>query len=175
MKYIVSLVAISLLQALALISIGSSQAFAQGWTKLQTFDGYISYVKFLDANTGFVGLGISLGASRKGPVEIDKTADGGATWIKATIPSGYTGGEGEISDILMVDSLNGWAAICCRGNIGGKALWHTTDGGLNWNETPLIGEGTSVRITPRAMVVTDIEGYIHVSTDSGKTFSDLQQ
>ena len=82
---------------------GSDSALAQSWKKIGTFDGYICLVKFLDANTGFVGLGISPGkyVSGASPVELDKTTDGGKTWIKTSIPSGYGG---EIGDILMVDS-----------------------------------------------------------------------
>lgn len=145
---------------------------AQTWTNIGTFDSYISFVKFFDANTGFVGTGVSSGKGVTGPVEIEKTTDGGKTWVRAKIPGGYTG---EIGDIIMVDALTGWCAMTIdrNGNGTGRcALWRTTDGGLNWNETSLQGAGTSVRITPKAMVVTDILGNGHISTDGGNTFSD---
>ena len=169
MKNIVRIISLTLLQVLSAISIVGSQASAQGWTKLHTFDGYICLAKFLDANTGFVGLGVSPGRVPTGPVGVYKTTDGGKTWMQATIPSGYGG---EIGDILMVDSMNGWLAMTVWGGSGDKALWHTSDGGLTWNETPLVGSGTSVKITPSAMIVTDIAIAGHISTDGGKTFSD---
>ena len=97
--------------------LGSDSVLAQSWKKIGTFDGYICLVKFLDANTGFVGLGISPGkyVSGASPVELDKTTDG---WqdvgVKTSIPSGYGG---EIGDILMVDSLNGWLAMTAWGEV----------------------------------------------------------
>ncbi len=140
---------------------------AQTWTKLHTFDGYICLAKFLDANTGFVGFGVSPGKGLTCAIELDKTTDGGKTWVKATIPGGYGG---EIGDILMVDSLHGWLAMTAW-NGGNSALWRTSDAGLTWNETSLAGSGTSVRITPSAMVVTDLLGDLHISTDGGNTFT----
>jgi photosystem II stability/assembly factor-like uncharacterized protein len=153
---------------LTLFVAGAGSAEAQSWKKIGTFDGYICLAKFLDANTGFVGLGISPGksVSGPGPVELDKTTDGGKTWIKASIPSGYGG---EIGDLIMVDSLHGWLAMTAYGG-GSKALWSTSDAGLTWNETQLAGSGTSVKITPSAMIVTDIFSNGHISTDGGQTF-----
>ena len=153
------------------ISFGMRSAQAQTWKTLHTFDGYICLAKFLDANTGFVGLGVSPGRVVDGPspIELYKTTDGGKTWVKATIPSGYGG---DIGDILMVDSMNGWLAMTVYGGLGDKALWRTTDGGLTWNETQLVGAGTAVQITPAAMIVTDIFNQVHISTDKGNTFTD---
>ncbi len=152
-----------------IVTAGSAKA--QSWTKIRAFDGYISLVKFLDVNTGFVALGIAPGKPVTGPspVELDKTTDGGKTWITCSIPSGYGG---EIAEILMVDSLNGWIAMAAYGGSGNSALWHTTDAGLSWNETSLTGCGSAVRITPSAMTVTDVIGNGHTSTDGGNTFSD---
>ncbi|MFI5201028.1 MAG: T9SS type A sorting domain-containing protein [Candidatus Kapaibacterium sp.] len=149
---------------------GARLAGAQTWTKVHTFDGYICLAKFLDENTGFVGLGVSPGRVVDGPspIELYKTTDGGKTWIKATIPSGYGG---DIGDLLMVDSMNGWLAMTVYGGSGNKALWRTSDGGLTWNETQLVGSGTAVQITPAAMTVTDIFNEVHVSTDKGNTFT----
>ena len=140
------------------------------WKTLHTFDGYICLAKFLDANTGFVGLGVSPGRSVPGPspIELYKTTDGGKTWTKATIPSGYGG---DMGDILMVDPMNGWLAMTVYGGGGNKALWRTSDGGLTWNETQLVGSGTAVQITPAAMTVTDIFNQVHISTDKGSTFT----
>jgi photosystem II stability/assembly factor-like uncharacterized protein len=156
---------VSILMLISMIGAGSAEA--QSWMKLGTFKGYICLAKFLDANTGFVGFGVSPGKGVTCSIELEKTTDGGKTWVKATIPSGYGG---EIGDILMVDSLNGWLAMTAW-NGGNSALWHTTDAGMTWNETPLGGSGTSVKITPSAMIVTDLLGSGHISTDGGKTFS----
>ncbi len=149
--------------------LGAGSVQAQSWKRIGTFDGYICLAKFLDANTGFVGLGVSPGKNLSGPVELDKTTDGGKTWIKASIPGGYGG---QIGDLIMVDPLHGWLAMTAWGGSGNKALWQTTDGGLTWEETRLVGSGTSVQITPNAMIVTDIIGNGHISTDGGNTFSD---
>ncbi len=159
------------IRLLLLVILGAGSAEAQPWTKLHTFDGYISLVKFLNTNTGFVALGIAPGKPANGPspVELDKTTDGGKTWIKCSIPSGYGG---EIADLNMVDSLNGWIAMAAYGGSGDKALWRTTNGGLMWNETQLAGCGNAVRVTPAAMIVTDVIGNFHISTDGGNTFFD---
>ncbi len=142
---------------------------AQTWTKLHTFDGHICLAKFLNANTGFVGIGTSPGSQvGNGPVALYKTTDGGTTWSEVSIPSGYSG---EIGDILMVDSLHGWLAMAAYRS-GNSALWRTNDAGLTWNETQLAGCGTSVTITPSTMIVTDINNRGHISTDGGNTFSD---
>ncbi|HEX5315703.1 MAG TPA: choice-of-anchor D domain-containing protein, partial [Candidatus Kapabacteria bacterium] len=147
---------------------GVRPAQAQSWKKIGTFNGYICIAKFLNEKVGFVGLGVSPGSPHQSPVELYKTTDGGASWDQATIPGGYGG---EIGDILMVDSLHGWIAMTVYQGSGNKALWHTNDAGITWTETALVGSGTSVRITPRAMIVTDLFNQGHISTDGGATFS----
>ncbi len=144
-----------------------TDCLAQSWQKLATFDGYICLAKFLDANTGFVALGLTPGWLSPQPVGVYKTTDGGQSWVQCTTPSGYSG---EIGDILMTDSLNGWLAMTCWGG-GVSALWNTTNAGLTWNESPLQGSGTSVAITPSAMIVTDLLNQGHISTDGGNTFT----
>ncbi len=147
----------------------TDQLRAQTWQRLATFDGYISFVKFLNDSIGFVGLGLSPGATlQQPPIQLYHTTDGGKTWKVVVTPSGYSG---EIADIQMVDSVNGWLAMTVYGGQGNRALWRTTDAGLTWNETSLVGSGTSVGFTPNAMVVTDLFNQGHVSTDGGKTFS----
>ncbi len=142
---------------------GVSPARAQ-WTKLATFDGYISCVRFVNDTLGFVGLGLSPGMPLTAPpIKVYRTTDGGLTWNPATVPQGYSG---EICDIQMADTKNGRLAIT-----GGRcALWKTTDGGVTWNETSLFGTGTSVRVTPSAIVVTNLFGLGYISTDGGLTF-----
>jgi len=159
-----------LLSLLVSFAAGLSTAKAQTWKKIGTLDGYISLVKFLDANTGFVGVGVPPGKPVTGPspLELQKTTDGGKTWFKVSIPTGYGGA---IADLNMVDSLNGWIAMAVWGGSGNKALWRTTDAGMTWNETGLAGCGNTVRITPSAIVVTDVLGNFHISTDGAKTFS----
>ncbi len=141
---------------------GSAQA--QGWKKVATFNGLIANVKFLNSRVGFVTLGIY---SVSNSVALYKTTDGGATWVQATIPSGY---DGRIDDIDMIDSLHGWIAVADYHGAGNRALWHTTDAGMTWNQTPLVGWGTSVTHTPRAVIITDFGNYFHISTDGGATF-----
>ncbi len=157
----------AILQLLVVPIIDVGRVSAQGWSKIGTFNGYICLAKFLDENTGFVGLGISPGKPLNGPVGLYKTTNGGTSWITCVIPGGYGG---QIGDLIMVDSLHGWVAMTAYGG-GSKALWRTSDAGLTWTETQLGGSGTCVRITPSAMVVTDIFSPGHISTDGGSTWT----
>jgi len=170
-------IVLSLLRSLKRLCIAGSISFfavacanAQSWTSIKTFEGYISRVKFLNPNTGFVALGIPPGKPAGGPkpVALYKTTDGGQTWLQATIPSGYAA---EIADIEMVDSLHGWIAMAAWGGTGDRALWRTTDAGMTWTETSLVGTGTEVHVTPSAIIVTDLGNHFHISTDGGNTFS----
>ena len=127
-KILVSVVT-SILSFWMIVACGASPARAQ-WTKLATFDGYISCVRFVNDTLGFVGLGLSSGMPlTQPPIKVYRTTDGGLTWYAATVPGGYSG---EIGDIQMVDTHNGWLAMKAWSGTGNTALWHTMDGGLTW-------------------------------------------
>src|SRR5581483_1203147 len=162
----------SLLRLMMIVSavqfLCNGDSVAQSWQKLSTFPGYICIAKFLNPDTGFVGLGLTPGWLSPQAVGLYKTTDGGKSWMQCSIPSGYAG---EIGDIVMTDSINGWLAMTCWGGSGNRALWKTSDGGLTWNETPLIGSGTAIAMTAHAMIVTDLSNHGHLSTDGGATFT----
>jgi hypothetical protein len=126
---------------------------------------------FLNESVGFAGIGIGPGASYTSSHDIYKTTDGGTTWVKTKTPAPI--GTGDVTQINMLDSINGWASVIDYSNATG--LWKTSDGGLTWNDVPLPVQGsrrgsTSVALTSHAMVVTDIYGPAFISTDSGTTF-----
>lgn len=137
------------------------------WQEIGQFPSPISCVMFTSPEVGFVGLGLGPGGIL-GQVGIFKTLDAGKTWIETQIPQGYTG---DISQILMIDDLNGWAGVIpwkCSKDVG---LWRTTDGGLTWNETSVTSGITSLYQTSTTFVATDIFSRGHLSFDSGRTWT----
>src|SRR5207302_4270362 len=64
------------------------------------------------------------------------------------------------------DSLHGFASV-----IGDQSgLWSTSDAGISWQRTSLIGSGTSVSVTSKAIVVTDLFSNTQISIDGGITW-----
>src|SRR5689334_22638588 len=145
-------------------AVGTLQA---QWQKLATLNGAPSIVKFFTPDFGLLGNGASPGSpGRNVALAIFRTTDGGFTWASAKIP---VQGIGEVTDFFMTDSLNGWASIINYPGTG-SALWRTVDGGISWKATSLTGDGTSVFLTPKALIVTDIFTNNHISRDSGRTW-----
>jgi photosystem II stability/assembly factor-like uncharacterized protein len=133
---------------------------------ISKFPAPISCVTFTSPQVGFVGLGLGPGGIL-GQVGIYKTIDAGKTWVETSIPSGYTG---DVSQILMLDDKNGWAAIIPWSCSKTTGLWRTNDGGLSWTETNLQGGVTSLYQTSSVLVATDIYSLGHLSFDSGRTW-----
>ncbi len=96
---------------------------------------------FFNEFVGFVGT--------SGDAGIFKTTDGGKTWIIGKIPSGYAG---NITDIFMADSLQGWATV--EDPRAAPCIWSTIDGGLTWSPVGLNGNYSSLYKTPSALIVT---------------------
>ncbi len=156
---------VTILLVLRLLIIEPSCLFAQ-WRQIAQFPSEIDFVKFISPTTGFLGFGIAPGG-RNGTCAIYKTSNGGEAWTKCTIPSGYTGA---VTQILMTDEQLGWATVTpwnCSGNNG---LWSTSDGGLSWKETGLVGLCSSINITRAGIILTDLTGRMHISTDGGSSF-----
>ncbi|HYM19698.1 MAG TPA: YCF48-related protein [Candidatus Kapabacteria bacterium] len=100
-----------------------------------------------------------------------RTTNGGTSWNTANVEqlsSGYG-----IQDILMVDSLNGWA---CGGCDAGYSLWHTSNGGNNW-VVASANDGrysVSIRKTAAGLLVSDFYNhYLRLSIDGGISFKDI--
>ena len=149
--------------------LASSVSAQPSWQLKATFPHQMNFVTFVDGNNGFVGLGLGPGGIL-GTCAIYKTSDGGNSWNACTIPANYTG---SVTGVLMLDGLNGLASVCpwqCAGNNG---LWRTTDGGLSWAETGIMGACTSISQSGSAIILTDIFGNVHISRDQGQTFIDL--
>jgi photosystem II stability/assembly factor-like uncharacterized protein len=71
------------------------------------------------------------------PTRILFTADGGATWTRATTPAGA----GAVSWLGFADDRVGYALAQTGRNaqakVTGVALWRTTDGGAHWSRVAL--------------------------------------
>ena len=136
------------------------------WQRIATLQGTASVVKFFTPTFGLLGNGASLGGpAGKVSLAIFRTTDGGFTWLPSTIP---TQGIGAVTDFYMMDTLNGWASVI------GAGLWRTFDGGITWNATTYSGNGSSVHLTSRALIVTDIGSNTQISVDSGVTWFQMQ-
>ncbi len=103
-----------------------------------------------------------------GPVYgIYLTTDGGNSWQKANVPSGYVGA---ITQIVMTDTSKGWASVEEPGTL--PALWRTIDGGRNWAPTGIIGDFACVYDTKKIVTVTTRSKTRNgeTSLDGGATF-----
>lgn len=78
------------------------------------------------------------------------TNDGGKTWKRATIPSGFSG---NITQIFMTNRQRGWATIEEPGPLR-PCLLKTTDGGLTWVVVGPNAYLSSVYETPSAVIAT---------------------
>lgn len=114
----------------------------ESWLRKPLPDGYtywssLNTVEFVDANTGWIGIGY--GDMNKG--KIYKTTDGGDTWVLQYVGTvekisavqkdnyGFDDGNG-IRSIYFKDINNGYAI---SGTIGyARSIITTTDGGASW-------------------------------------------
>jgi photosystem II stability/assembly factor-like uncharacterized protein len=141
------------------------------WNLIATFpQGKVVSMYFFDEQHGFVGLdGFTQDNTGN---HLLHTTDGGITWTECTLPF-YTkllSFEPWIGDIWFYNNTEGWATYV-YGN-GTCSLIHTTDGGLNWENTSLVTHlgAYTVRQTTAAVSVTCSDA-IYVSTDDGVTFT----
>ncbi len=138
------------------------------------FSGDKSGLAFSDENTGFV--------TGYWPVPGDPyffaTPDGGRTWHKAELPlpSGYE--EADYFTYAPVFDRSGAGIMAATVSGDGRSLvfYSTSDGGKTWTSgTPLpLGETREEWDAPAPGLIVAATGReLHVSTDAGKTWTDV--
>ncbi len=112
-----------------------------------------------------------------GHVAIDRTADGGATWQRASGPPDPMLGLGDPQIPVGAAALgaNDWLVA---GSPSSSRLWHTTDGGVTWSA--LSPGSLPSTITALGFVdgttgwaIDDGGGALHATGDSGTTWQTL--
>ncbi len=101
----------TIIRVYVLLVIFQSITFSQGWVSLNTGGTRdLSYIDFLDENTGFVG------------PPLMRTTDGGNSWLSLPGTANY-------QSVCFIDINTGYAG---DGGIDPGALYKTTNGGINW-------------------------------------------
>lgn len=117
----------------AVAAIFSLATQAQSWTNqnlmLTAYDGYMFDVQTIDANVAWGALwNGTTGAATPYTADYARTIDGGNTWTIGTVTA--TAGL-VISNIWPIDANTCYVAMCDV-NVGGGAIYKTTDGGTTW-------------------------------------------
>lgn len=129
---------------------------------------------FLDELTGWAGYSLQAGG-----LAIARTTDGGNTWLSTALS--WTSNSGYVSDIFMLDGMNGWATVdavsridTASGNFN-RGVFRTTDGGVTWTSVRVLNDATSVFQQGSTVIITARgPGYrSKISTDGGMNFRDL--
>ncbi|MGE5352622.1 MAG: YCF48-related protein [Acidobacteriota bacterium] len=131
------------------------------WT-LTSLPGNSGKVKFFSSTNGFY-------KGKSGPLM--KTTDGGNSWLNLKIPSGSYMSD---SEYFFADSLNGWIfQASFPDGPQYTTIYHTTDGGLNWQDTTRIDYSYTAFyfINPNAGWMTTSPDTLWKTTDAGKTWS----
>ncbi len=105
---------------------------------------------FFNERVGFIAGNIQDG--------VYKTTDGGQSWSLTKFPLNPSGDKpvGFVSQILMRNALNGWLTCEQDSLIPPRpALYQTTDGGLSWIPTGVMGRASDIDTTASAIVVTN--------------------
>jgi photosystem II stability/assembly factor-like uncharacterized protein len=115
---------------LTMIAAVATFAAQSQWTNQNVpvpYDGYMFDIETIDANTVWGALWNGTAVT---PYTADfvRTIDGGTTWTQGTVSS--TAGL-VISNIWPIDANTCYVAMCDV-NVGGGAIYKTTDGGLSW-------------------------------------------
>ena len=134
----------------------------QTWTyTVFTGSSVIRDVDMVSGNVGYMAAGVRL----------LKSTDGFASWTTVAVTDGWL-------DVSFVDANNGWALGVNSSGI--KELWHTTDGGQNW-DIKLMPEAVAVHaVNPQTAWVIEHDYDPNIlgnatfalrTTDGGQTFS----
>jgi len=125
-------------------------------TLVNNYDSYLNEIVFVNPNTGFIAEESANGA-------ILKTSDAGLTWTTV-----YENG-GAVRGIHFVDENTGFAILS-------NSILKTTNGGADWNETPLYNEGLLLDVffvNQNVGYVCGFMGDFYKTSDGGETWNNL--
>ncbi|MFI5144082.1 MAG: T9SS type A sorting domain-containing protein [Ignavibacteria bacterium] len=169
---------------LFLIVLFGKNAFSQGWVQLNSgTTSNLTFVQFLDANTGFVG------------APLLRTINGGLNWTTINTPAtpggiffldinnGYFSSGNEQGGGHVYKTTNGglnWTSLnvgsnyvsegiyflnvntgYCVNIAGEMQVYKTTDGGISWNETAYLGIYNDTYWVGKLFFINQNEGYIN--------------
>ena len=145
--------------------------------------GYAITIKFIDANTGFIGGGHTPHYNR-----IYKTTNGGHTWIQSIVTTSGNKQEENSRELLCIYKSGGFNSIYFKdsntgyavaGDGGGfyRAIYSTTDGGSTWNDK-YVGEEESglisICITNAGKgLAVGFNGTIFISENNGNSWTQI--
>jgi photosystem II stability/assembly factor-like uncharacterized protein len=112
------------------------------WTNISPGQAPILAATFLDEQHGWLVGGPSAGGAG---FSVWRTADGGESWQEASFaPTSATLFDARPVALDFISPLEGWVALklASSANFNVGRLFHTTDGGITWEERSLPGGGT---------------------------------
>ncbi len=149
---------------------------AHRWPKINGVGvGWVSAMWFFNADTGIVGFHWNITSTTDGMVE--RTTDGGNTWAPCMVNNTGPNTTPQISDIWFLNADTGWMTVNGSLQALDYMLYRTNDGGLTWNPNTALtisgksGGAAAVWQTDSALVVTNSDGGIWTSTDTGQTWT----
>ncbi len=135
------------------------------WRVSTPYNGAINDIFFTDRLTGFVcGQAAGIG-NCSGTTSIQRTIDGGETWIRMN-----TGSTSALTRLHFVDSYTGWAVGAS------SAVLKTIDGGQSWTiPSSGVGAGLNDIHFPTANVgfVVGLNGLIRKSSNGGASWTTI--
>ena len=111
------------------------------WHDLSPGEGPIQAATFLDAAHGWL---VSAASDGLAPFTLWRTTDGGLIWQEAPfMTAGDTLLDARAVSLDFISPLEGWLAfkLPSSANFNLGVMYHTTDGGLTWEERSLPGGG----------------------------------
>jgi hypothetical protein len=111
------------------------------WHDLSPGEGPIQAATFLDAAHGWL---VSAASNGQAPFTLWRTTDGGLIWQDAPLmTAGDTLLDARAESLDFISPLEGWLAfkLPSSANFNLGVMYHTTDGGLTWEERSLPGGG----------------------------------
>ncbi len=133
------------------------------WEKQKSFnEDWVTSVHFLDTLNGWV----TLYSNDKYKEKNFHSCDGGKTWLSQSCIDDDLNRFGNLEDIYMLDTLNGWA-------VGENPnIYYTKNGGQTWNEHYIPGDFlNSVQFISIDKGWAASNNFLYFSTDTGRTWN----